>query len=82
MKEKLEAVVKEIVQTLADNNISCRVKEDCTFGDGVTYPFAISVEYSMEDMLDIGIDVYNLAKDTKGVWWDWLSAATIVVGVD
>lgn len=63
--------------------IGVRVVDDRTNAHGDDQ-VRLHLDYSMDDLQHMGVDVYNLLGDddhrVDGAWWDWYSGSTIVVG--
>lgn len=79
----IEALTEKISKNLTDLGVGITVKKDQTLADGITYPVAIRIDTSAEDLLACGVDVYGdlLGRHDDGpAWADWYSYYTIVIG--
>jgi len=84
MKDKLIELVEQIKNKLSSYDIRFTVKENVELYDGsgpTIYPYVLNLEFSMDELVGVGIDVFSLAlSDDDYVFWDWFSPSTIVIG--
>ena len=79
----IEQQTEKISKNLTDLGIGFTVKKDQPFSDGTTYPVAIRIDTSAEDLLACGVDIHGdlLGNDSEGpAWAEWYSYYTIIIG--
>lgn len=78
----IEQLTDKISKNLTDLGVGITVKKDQTLADGTTYPVAIRIDTSAQDLLAIGVDIHGelLGNSDGPAWSDWYSYYTIVIG--
>jgi methionine synthase II (cobalamin-independent) len=89
-KKDIEKMVNEITKTLTNFGIPFTQKDTPNFfeeenEEEMDYAVRINVSNSLGEMLDVGIDAYDLAPESEQgdstlAWYDWYNDYTIVIG--